>query len=237
MLKLLGGHDQVELGSPMLVTRVVRRGGVLLLRLKPTGAEVHPSGQGWKRAHGDRSVPTRSRSTRDLAVLQAVACESPRRAGGSGAGAGPRSLWRSRGRRVELTMAQSVSVKAASGLRAGPLGVAPRDAGRGRHPLHRRLGGGIPDQSMDDQGCHIRRASDGALAGGVRVLARAPKGLVTCPALLFGVLVGVVVALVATALVASAPLLVRGRHACDACWWRRRWIPLAHAGVVGGRHV
>jgi hypothetical protein len=107
MLKLPGGHDPVDLGSPMLVTGVACRGGVLLLRLQPTGAKAHPSCHGWN----EPTVTVRCRldhdPTRDLAHLErwrvnhlvVRAALEPAR--------GRVSLWRPRDRRVELTVAQS----------------------------------------------------------------------------------------------------------------------------------
>ena len=119
MLKLLGGHDPVDLGSPMLVTRVACRGGVLLLQLKPTGAELHPSGRGWN----EPTVTVRCRldhdPTRDLASLEmwrvnhlvVRAALEPEQ--------GRVSLWRARGRRVQLTMARAVCNADAAALQRG----------------------------------------------------------------------------------------------------------------------
>ena len=114
MLKLLGGHDPVDLGSPMLVDRVAWRGGVLLLGLKPKGADLHPSGRGESdstltvRCYLDDD-PGRNLATLEmwrvnhLVVRAALEPEHDRL-----------SLWRSRAQRVDLRMARSLSKAEAS---------------------------------------------------------------------------------------------------------------------------
>ncbi len=108
MLKLLGGHDPLDLGSPMLVTRVACRGGVLLLQLKPTGADLHPSGRGWSEPiltvrcclGGDRARNVAFLEmwrVNHLVVRAALEPDHDRI-----------HLWRSRAQRVELGMARSV---------------------------------------------------------------------------------------------------------------------------------
>ena len=107
MLKLLGGPRPVELGSPMVVTGVACRGDVLVVRLKPAGADLHPSGDGWH----EPIMVVRCRldvdHSRELACLELwrvsqlvvrVALEPEQERV---------SLWRPRGWRVELTMARS----------------------------------------------------------------------------------------------------------------------------------
>ena len=239
MLKLLGVHDPVDLGSPVFVTRVSCRRSVLLLRMTPKGAKVHPSGHGSQRADGHGSVPAGSRSGSGPRLLGAVAREPPRCAGGAGAGAGP-CLALARSRSAGRADDGAVSHVRAN-LGSPDLGRSHlrRDAGRGRHPLHRRLGGGSPDRVDGRPGLpHSAVLGWRSPTGGARVLARAPEGLVTCPALLFGVLVGVVTALVATALVATAPLYSSWPTRLRCLLVAQTMDPFGgHAGVDGGRHV
>jgi len=119
MLNLLGGHDPVDLGSPMLVTRVACRGGVLLLRLKPTGADLHPSGRGWH----DPTLTVRCRldddPTRDLASLEMWRVNRLVVRAVLKPDHGRISLWRSRAQRVELTIAPSASNADAASLQRG----------------------------------------------------------------------------------------------------------------------
>ena len=44
-LDLLEDETAVEVGSPMLLTRVSCHGELLMIRLKPSGADEHPSGR------------------------------------------------------------------------------------------------------------------------------------------------------------------------------------------------
>ena len=108
MLKLLGKHDSVDLGSPMLVTSAACRGGVLLLRMAHPGAEAHPSCQGCD----EPMVTVRCRlgldPTRDLACLELWRVNHVVVQAALEPDVGRVSLWRPHGQRVDLTMAQSV---------------------------------------------------------------------------------------------------------------------------------
>ena len=105
---LRGDDTAVELGSPMVLTRVTCHGQLLMIRLKPTGAGAHPSGQG----HVEAGVTVLCRfgpdPVRDLACLDLWRANHLVVRAALDLDVGSLSLWRlARGRRVELAVERS----------------------------------------------------------------------------------------------------------------------------------
>jgi hypothetical protein len=107
-LDLRRDDTAADLGSPMLVTRVTCHGDLVMIRLKPSSADAHPSGHG----HPEAGVTVVCRlgpdCARDLACLDLWRSNHLVVRAALDLEVGCLSLWRlARGRRVVLGVERS----------------------------------------------------------------------------------------------------------------------------------
>jgi len=104
-LDLRRSNTAVECGSPMFVSRVTCHGDRLMIRLKPTGADAHPSHHGHLVAGVTVLCHFGSDPTRDLACLELWRVNNLVVRAAVDPEVGCLSVWRiARGRRMELTL-------------------------------------------------------------------------------------------------------------------------------------
>ena len=102
-IDLRESETAVDCGSPMLVTRVTCHGQRFMIRLKPTGAHLHPSGHGRAEAGVTVLCHFGPDPTRDLACLELWRANGVVVRAALNLDAGCLSVWRlARGRRMVL---------------------------------------------------------------------------------------------------------------------------------------